>query len=371
MASGSEGTPPGLRFRVGFALKKEKARKHIRKELVECAKSRGIEIVVIDEWIPLEDQGHFDVILQKIRRPEFERALEAYAARHPETHVCDPPRATMLLRNRNDMLNSIPTCGFEIRAPENVRGDVTSVRCDVPTHLVVGPDVSYDHALDLVAAHGLTYPMIAKSLWADGRPGSHAIAVVWSPDGLKKLLHGSLQEETDAPRVPVLLEQYVDHGECLFKVYVLGDQHMMVTRPSLHLDLDKPETGDLVPVSRVSAYPSSRSWGKYDLAPRGHGVPTPPTWAWTSIARRLQKRLGLTLFNFDIIVPLHPPKGMDGFFSQVAGSSEDTSLAAQDGAMGLLHLIDVNYYPGVEKLPQSEVVICNFLDSLLNAATNQ
>ena len=68
--SGREGCPT---FRVGFALKKEKAQKHIRKELVECAKSRGIEIVLIDEYVPLEDQGHFDAILQKIRRPEFER----------------------------------------------------------------------------------------------------------------------------------------------------------------------------------------------------------------------------------------------------------------------------------------------------------
>lgn len=344
-------------FRVGFALKKEKAQKHIRRELVECAKTRGIDIVLIDECVPLEDQGPFDAILQKIRRPEFEQELEEYAANHPETHVCDPPKATMLLRNRNDMLNVIPKEGFEIDAPGDVKTHVSRVRCDVPTHLVLGCDVGFDEAVNKVNNSGLTYPMIAKSLWADGRPGSHAIAVVWSIDGLKKLL---VPEEQDGSglRVPVLLEQYVNHGECLFKVYVLGDQLMMVTRPSLHLDMDESRAArDMEPVNRVSAYPSSRSWGKGDLAPKGHGVPTPPKWAWESIARTLQHNLGLTLFNFDLIVPLHPPTGMDGFVSDQHSADN----------VGLLHLIDVNYYPGVEKLPQSEVVICNFLDNLLNA----
>ena len=224
-------------FRVGFALKKEKAQKHIRKELVECAKSRGIEIVLIDECLPLEDQGPFDAILQKIRRPEFERELEEYAANHPETRVCDPPKATMLLRNRNDMLNVIPKEGFEIDAPVDVDTDVSRVLCDVPTHLVLDRDVGFEHAMDLVKESGLSYPIIAKSLWADGRPGSHAIAVVWSADGLKKLLVPDEQSDSGGLSVPVLLEQYVDHGECLFKVYVLGDQLMMVTRPSLHLDM--------------------------------------------------------------------------------------------------------------------------------------
>jgi len=351
--SGREGCPT---FRVGFALKKEKAQKHIRKELVECAKSRGIEIVLIDEYVPLEDQGHFDAILQKIRRPEFERELEEYAANHPETRLCDPPKATLLLRNRNDMLNVIPKDGFEIEAPVDVDTDVSRVRCDVPTHLVLDSDVGFEQAMDLVRESGLSYPIIAKSLWADGRPGSHAIAVVWSEDGLRKLLVPDAQDGSDLS-APVLLEQYVNHGECLFKVYVLGDQMMMVTRPSLHLDMNECKTCVMEPVSRVSAYPRSRSWGKGDLAPKGHGVPTPPQWAWKAIARTLKHNLGLTLFNFDIIVPLHPPAGLNGFVS-------DTNAA---DTMGLLHLIDVNYYPGVEKLPQSELVICNFLDNLLGA----
>jgi len=55
-------------FTVGVALKKEKARKHIREELLSCAERNGIKVVLIDEFRPLEEQGPFDAILQKIRR---------------------------------------------------------------------------------------------------------------------------------------------------------------------------------------------------------------------------------------------------------------------------------------------------------------
>lgn len=56
------------RFVVGMALKKDKASKHISQKLIQVAARRGIDIRAIDEACPLETQGPFDVILQKIRR---------------------------------------------------------------------------------------------------------------------------------------------------------------------------------------------------------------------------------------------------------------------------------------------------------------
>lgn len=365
---GADRTTP---FRVGFALKKEKARKHIRDELIECAKSRGIEIVVIDETLPLEEQGPFDVILQKIRRPDFERQLEAYVKQHPKVRLCDPPKKTMLLRNRNSMLNVIPDRGHMILSPpERGTGEPAKVLCEVPVHVVLEEDRSFTDAVGLIESHGLKYPVIAKSLWADGRPGSHDIAVIWSNQGLEQLLcpnnqeHDETRVSKDATRLkaPVLLEQYVNHGECLFKVYVLGDQHVIVTRPSLHLDQQALSAGStcehgIQMIHRVSAYPRTRSWGKEDLAPQGHGVPKPPEWVFTGLAKFVQQETGLTLFNFDIIVPLQPIPGMDGMLRM--------KQAEENTATGLVHLIDINYYPGVEKLPSSETVICNFLDKIL------
>lgn len=172
-------------------------------------------------------------------------------------------------------------------------------------------------------------------------------------EGLREIIS---TENEGRLRAPALLEQYVNHGTCLFKVYVLGNQELMVTRPSLNLHKENNDASQgLRPpieyIDRVSAYPTSKSWGDNDLAPKGHGVPLPPEWLWKGAARTLQSHLGLTIFNFDIIVPLEPPAGQRG-------------LVEETEKEGLVYLIDINYYPGVEKLENSEQIIVNFLNSL-------
>ena len=346
---------PSTPIRVGFALRKEKARKHVRAELIEEAQARGITIIMIDEHLPLEAQGPFDVILQKIRRKEFERELEDYKRRHPEVHLCDPPAATMvridgaspvvltvhfpasiipslalharslaiqLLRNRKSVLDVVPRNGFAF--------DSEGYHCTVPNHVVLEEGITFIEAQARVDEAGLEFPFLAKSLWADGRAGSHDIAVVWSIEGLERLCQCE-----DRHGLPVLLEQYVDHGECMFKVYVLGNQQVICTRPSLHLDLDcRAEPSSREPlqfVNRVSAYPSSQTWGNAFLAPEKHGVPTPPEAVWSGVARKLQERTGLSLFNFDLIVP----RAASGKF---------------------VMLIDVNYYP-VRTEPPSRILL--------------
>ena len=39
--------------------------------------------------------------------------------------------------------------------------------------------------------------------------------------------------------------------------------------------------------------------------PQGHGVPSPPAWLLQALAQRLRRQTGLSLFNFDVIVPMH------------------------------------------------------------------
>ena len=61
---------------------------------------------------------------------------------------------------------------------------------------------------------GLVPPLLAKPLWADGRNGAHELALLADEEGIQQLCRG------DAPpgvALPVTLQQYVDHGACLFK----------------------------------------------------------------------------------------------------------------------------------------------------------
>lgn len=114
---------------------------------------------------------------------EFEQQLEEYVAKYPNVKLCDPPKATMLLRNRQSMLDVIAPGGFDVFAPKGrLGGDAMlgHARCSVPRHTVLKEGCSYEEALGEIRNCKLKYPIVAKSLWADGRPGSHDIAVVWS-----------------------------------------------------------------------------------------------------------------------------------------------------------------------------------------------
>ncbi len=58
----------GKPFIVGMALNAEKAEKHISPKLIDYAEKHGILLRIIDENLPLESQGTFHAICQKIRR---------------------------------------------------------------------------------------------------------------------------------------------------------------------------------------------------------------------------------------------------------------------------------------------------------------
>jgi inositol-1,3,4-trisphosphate 5/6-kinase / inositol-tetrakisphosphate 1-kinase len=339
------------------------------------------------------------------------------------------PQNTYVLRNRGTMLVPLQAQGQLFTPPppsstpstdlNSSKNNINSlpIRCCAPAHTTIEANTPFIAAKSQLTQAGLTYPILAKTLFADGSPSSHALAVVHSDAGLLKITQGDLKDEGLA--LPLLFEQYIDHGLCLFKVYVLGNHEVLVTRPSLNLpqqkieeeekklllnsieetegtgsdkdpsvflgeelevevvealagtsppvaDLEKLEKmkiplPDLEIVSRVSAYPRSRSWGKYDLAPRGHGVPVPPEWLWRGIASKIRTALGLSLFNFDLIVPLAPAPHHSGLV-------DPASITAEEG---LVHLIDINYFPGIEKLPNYEALLVQFFNDLREKVQTQ
>lgn len=72
-----------------------------------------------------------------------------------------------------------------------------------------------DEAFRSVDQAQLQFPMLAKPYWTDGRQGCHGLALLQGPEGLKRLVKG-----TGPPGVelPVMLQPFIEHGGCLFKV---------------------------------------------------------------------------------------------------------------------------------------------------------
>ncbi|CAL4913393.1 unnamed protein product [Urochloa decumbens] len=309
-AAGAAATPP--RLVVGYALTKKKVKSFLQPKLVLLARKNGISFVSIDVSLPLSEQGPFDVILHKITSKEWQQVLEDYHEEHPEVTVLDPPSAIEHLNNRQSMLEEVADLNLS-----NFYGEVCT-----PRQLVITKDPS--SIPTAVAMAGLTLPLVSKPLVVDGTSKGHELYLAYDEASLS-MLHP-----------PLVLQEFINHGGILFKVYIIGETVQVVRRFSL------PD---------VNAYDLLNSVGIYRLPRVSCAAATadgaeldpliaelPPKPLLEKLGRELRSRLGLRLFNIDII--------------------------REFGSKDRYYIIDINYFPGFGKMPGYERVFTDFLLSL-------
>ncbi|KAK9023836.1 hypothetical protein V6N11_004033 [Hibiscus sabdariffa] len=171
---------------VGYALTSKKVKSFLRPKLEGLARNKGISFVPIDQNRPLSDQGPFDIVLHKMTGREWRQILE----------VGPNPR-------------SYSFC-FLLRLIGKV---------GVPRQLVIKSDAS--SIPDLVAEAGLRLPLVAKPLINDGSAKSHELSLAYDQYSLQKL------------EPPLVLQEFVNHGGVLFKVFIVGEAIKVVRRFSL------------------------------------------------------------------------------------------------------------------------------------------
>ncbi|KAH7524836.1 hypothetical protein FEM48_Zijuj06G0161300 [Ziziphus jujuba var. spinosa] len=304
---------------VGYALTLKKTKSFLQPKLEGLARNKGILFVAIDHNRPLAEQGPFDVVLHKLSSKEWRQILEMlqepvrelfhfdddgdnvvklqidkssvdldYRQTHPEVTVLDPPDAIQHLHNRQSMLQAVADMDLS----------ESYGKVGVPRQLVIKRDAS--SIPDAVAKSGLTLPLVAKPLVADGSAKSHELSLAYDQYSLQKL------------EPPLVLQEFVNHGGVLFKVYIVGEAIKVVRRFSLP-DVSKRE------LSR--------------------NAELPPRPLLERLAKELRRRLGLRLFNLDII--------------------------REHGTRDRFYVIDINYFPGYGKMPEYEHIFTDFLLSLV------
>ncbi|XP_024535849.1 inositol-tetrakisphosphate 1-kinase 1 [Selaginella moellendorffii] len=306
------------RFEVGYALAQKKQKSFVQPSLVEHARSRGIDLVCIDLDKPLVEQGPFDAILHKLSGKEWHKELEEYEKKHPDVIIIDSPDAIERLHNRISMLQAVSD--LQVGDEQETFG--------IPKQSVMDRS---DCLGDLKAMSGLKFPVIAKPLVADGSAKSHAMSLIFNQEGLTKL------------KPPVVLQEFVNHGGVIFKVYVVGDYVKCVKRRSLpDVPEDELNRSEALCFSQISNMGSTQQCGASDYLQ----AELPPTKFVAELAKGLRENLGLRLFNFDLI---------------------------RDSKAGNhYHVIDINYFPGYAKMPAYETVLTDFFLSLakLKASSN-
>ncbi|XP_066383701.1 inositol-tetrakisphosphate 1-kinase 2-like isoform X2 [Miscanthus floridulus] len=324
---------PAPRLVVGYALTKKKVKSFLQPKLLLLARKNGISFVSIDESLPLSEQGPFDVILHKITRKEWQQVLEFpsqcyhfplhcllsffhflkdYHEEHPEVTVLDPPNAIKHLNNRQSMLEEVADLNLS-----NFYGEVCT-----PRQLVVSEDPS--SIPTAVAMAGLTLPLVAKPLVVDGTSKGHELYLAYDVASLSML------------DPPLVLQEFINHGGILFKVYIIGETIQVVRRFSL------PDVNTYDLLNNVGVYRLPRvscaaaSADDADLDPLIAELPPRPLLE--KLGRELRGRLGLRLFNIDMIREL--------------------------GTKDRYYIIDINYFPGYGKMPGYERMFTDFLLSL-------
>ncbi|KAI4372387.1 hypothetical protein MLD38_010624 [Melastoma candidum] len=196
------------RLRVGYALLPKKQDSFIQDSLLTLARSRGVDLVKVSPSDPLPSQGPFDCLLHKLYGDDWKSQLQDFVRDNPNSLVIDPPEAIERLHNRISMLQVVSEIGIE--DGNNSFG--------IPEQIVIYDKEALFRESTL---RNLEFPLIAKPLVADGSAKSHKMVLVFNAVGLNKL------------KPPIVLQQFINHGGVIFKVYVVGEHVKCVKRKSL------------------------------------------------------------------------------------------------------------------------------------------
>ncbi|XP_004289707.1 PREDICTED: inositol-tetrakisphosphate 1-kinase 3 [Fragaria vesca subsp. vesca] len=312
---GAEFAQPPVKLVVGYALTSKKKKSFLQPKLIGLARNKGISFIAIDPNQTLSDQGPFDVVLHKLPGREWCEVIEDYRQKHPEVTVLDPPNAVQHLHNRQSMLQDVADLNLS---------DSHGMVC-VPKQLTITKDTL--SIPNEVAKAGLKLPLVVKPLLVDGSAKSHELSLAYDQCSLSEL------------EPPLVLQEFVNHGGVLFKIYIVGEAIKVVRRFSLP-NISKRDLEKLAGVfrfPRVSC--AAASADDADLDPSIAELPERPLLE--RLARELRQRLGLRLFNVDMI--------------------------REYGTKDVYYVIDINYFPGYGKMPEYEHIFTDFLLSLLQS----
>ncbi|KAF1860810.1 hypothetical protein Lal_00000223 [Lupinus albus] len=196
---------------VGYALTSKKKKSFLQPKFITLARNKGIYFVAIDLNKPLLEQGPFDILLHKLSGEEWREIIEDYRQKRPEVIILDPPDAIQHLHNRESMLQDVVDINLS-----DCHGKV-----GIPQQLIISKEKNPSDILYEVTKAGMKLPLVAKPLLVDGSAKSHELFLAYDESSLSEL------------EPPLVLQEFVNHGGILFKIYIVGETIKVVRRFSL------------------------------------------------------------------------------------------------------------------------------------------
>jgi hypothetical protein len=386
MANAHNPAPPRAQpapLRVGYVINEGKRRRFWQAFMDDDASAQhGVVFVDFSPTVAgASGLVAVDVIVQKAGTPEERAALAAACAASPDTPVVDPLGCTDVLADRHATWLLLQQACIDAseprsRARPSESASADSVQLCVPLECVLhwppwpqasrpaaatSPGAEGDVRLavsyveDVVSRHGLVYPLVLKPVAGSAHDdvciahnaSAAATALTARPTGADGTAVAGVEGHAQGGRT-LVAQQFVRHGGILHKVCVLGNAVVPVKRASVpdHGRIG-PGTSPLVPLGRVSkAAPSAADAAAVHC----------PMAAATAAADLIRQRLGLTLFNFDFVAAA----------AVAVGAAEEP--AGVCSSLPLYYILDVNYFPSFDGVPQAHDLLIQHLREQAAAA---
>lgn len=300
---------------------------------LQTDRSMDAQLAVVDIVLHKATDEIVNVVISndlgdRIQYSDSIKKLQRHLAENPEKCVVDP------IERLDPILDRSLTRQLLHDLEDAKVSDTTVVRAP---HSAEVKDLQEPH---LTEAIKVGFPTIVKTMMACGTNDAHTMAVVFKKEGYENL---------QVP-LPAVIQEYVDHGSCVYKFYIIGDKVMHSCRRSMpnaaSMAVSDGSTGGLSALvfDSLKSMPSSF---------KGEGKPLPNTVvegdasldveAVEKAAVWLRKKLGLTIIGFDIVV----------------------QVGTKDHVM-----VDVNYFPSFKDVSDKEAIPA-FWAALRNAHTTK
>ena len=302
------------KFTVYYWFSDYKANCHDMNQLAKECAARGLELLPADFTQSNFSSGPIrllflhrlnDLVDNFDKKSSFETLsnCENWLRMNPKIEVVDPFCQTNKLLDRIEMAKAIE-CACSTLLDQSV--------FFIPKFCQLS-DAGHHHILEQMDHFKLNFPIIIKPM----RANNHNITIVNSPQGLENLSNNLL--------FPCFAQQFIDHNQLLFKLYILGDRIFCFQRPSL------PNASVLVKMGPIFQFNTCilSEWSNIEKS-------TEQNKRFDEnlrlMATALRNTLGIDVFGVDVIV---------------------------DSKTGRLACIDVNHFPRFKGVPDfsSEVAI--------------
>jgi inositol-1,3,4-trisphosphate 5/6-kinase/inositol-tetrakisphosphate 1-kinase len=307
--------------RIGYWLAEKKIRKLNFEDFEILCWNSGLDIIKLDLDESFEEQGPFDLIFHKltdqISRSELgcsdafkqiER-FKMYLAKNPKVVVVDPIENVMKLFDRMQQYDLVQQL---FKADDETH-------CFTPQFVQLNSK-NMDENKTALQTNRVQFPIVCKPMISHGSSLCHEMSIIFNESGLNDI------------EVPCVAQTFVNHNAKLFKIFVVGDQHFIVERPSVK----NLKAGDYATIffnsNNVSKPNASSFLTEVIESELELPIIEPDVTKLRQLSSSVQKSFELDLLGIDVII---------------------------ENKTGRYAIIDINTFPGYEDVP-------NFLDVLLD-----